>query len=308
MLVQWPGSVSSLLSFSLFKLCRGTGRNWSALSAAEAALTRLPIPATAQAQTLWRISKKMRLLIIIVILGTFGCSKTKTTTEQTVSDTTSLNHQTRIAPLDRGEEMARLMDTTSNGVKIQFRELNQKTFDSLQRQIKRTDLQLSSFDRQITKLDSCLTFKLNNGKTDSLCNMDDGEYYEKYQIKGLLTKSNSLLVNFENWEENHDFLINLKDGSYYILSPFYEVSPRQDLILGYVDIVTAPIYTGELLITRIEKGALTTLIKKDLGQISITDASWISNTDCLITTGTTVNKQNGTIDIKDKKLYLIKIE
>jgi|GEM_PF-5195511 hypothetical protein len=52
MLVQWPGSVSSLLSVSLFTLFRGTGRNWSALSAAEAALTRLPIPATAQAQTL----------------------------------------------------------------------------------------------------------------------------------------------------------------------------------------------------------------------------------------------------------------
>ena len=52
MLVQWPGSESSLLSVSLFTLCRGTGRNWSALSAAEAALTRLPNPATAQAQTL----------------------------------------------------------------------------------------------------------------------------------------------------------------------------------------------------------------------------------------------------------------
>ena len=37
--------------FSLFTLCRGTGRNWSGLSAAEAALTRLPIPATAQAPT-----------------------------------------------------------------------------------------------------------------------------------------------------------------------------------------------------------------------------------------------------------------
>jgi hypothetical protein len=249
----------------------------------------------------------MRLLKIIVILGTFGCTKTKSTTEQTVSDTTSLNQQTRIIPLDKGDEKTRLTDTTSNGVKIQFRELNQKTFDSLQRQIKRTDLQLSSFDRQVTKVDSCLTFKFNNGKTDSLCNMDDGEYYEKYQIKGLLNKSNSLLVNFENWEENHDFLINLKDGSYYILSPFYEVSPRQDLILGYVDIVAAPIYTSELLITRIENGTLTTLVKTDLGQISITDVSWISNTDCLITTATAVNEQNGTINTKDKKHYLIKI-
>ena len=250
----------------------------------------------------------MRLLTIIVILGAFGCTKTKSTTEQTVSDTTSLNQQTRIVPLDKGDEKIRFTDTTSNGVKIQFRELNQKTFDSLQRQIKRTDLQLSSFDRQITKLDSCLTFKLNNGKTDSLCNMDDGEYYEKYQIKGLLNKSNLLLVNFENWEEYHDFLINLKDGSYYILSPYYKVSPRQDLILGYADIAIAPIYTSELIITRIDKGELTTLINKDLGQISISNASWISNTDCLITIGSVVNGTNGTLETKDKRLYLIKVE
>lgn len=38
--------------FLYLNLSRGTGRNWSALSAAEAALTRLPIPATAQAPTL----------------------------------------------------------------------------------------------------------------------------------------------------------------------------------------------------------------------------------------------------------------
>ena len=52
MLVQWPGSVSSLLSVSLFKLCRGTGRNWSGLTFRFAAFLSLPIPATAQAPTL----------------------------------------------------------------------------------------------------------------------------------------------------------------------------------------------------------------------------------------------------------------
>jgi len=52
MFLQWRGSVSSLLSFSLFKLCRGTGRNWSALAFRFAPLLRPPMPATAETQTL----------------------------------------------------------------------------------------------------------------------------------------------------------------------------------------------------------------------------------------------------------------
>jgi len=52
MFLQWRGSVSSLLSVSLFKLCRGTDRNWSALAFRFAPLLRPPMPATAETQTL----------------------------------------------------------------------------------------------------------------------------------------------------------------------------------------------------------------------------------------------------------------
>ena len=52
MFLQWRGSVSSLLSFSLFTLCRGTERNWSALAFRFAPLLRPPKPATAETQTL----------------------------------------------------------------------------------------------------------------------------------------------------------------------------------------------------------------------------------------------------------------
>ena len=55
MFLQWRGSVSSLLSFSLFTLCRGTGRNWSALAFRVAPLLRPPMPATAETQTLCAI-------------------------------------------------------------------------------------------------------------------------------------------------------------------------------------------------------------------------------------------------------------
>jgi hypothetical protein len=59
MLVQWPGSVSSLLSVSLFKLCRGTGRNWSGLTFRFAAFLSLPIPATEQAPVLCTIEPRV---------------------------------------------------------------------------------------------------------------------------------------------------------------------------------------------------------------------------------------------------------
>ena len=52
MFLQWRGSVSSLLSVSLFTLCRWTGRNWSALAFRFAPLLRPPMPATAETQTL----------------------------------------------------------------------------------------------------------------------------------------------------------------------------------------------------------------------------------------------------------------
>ena len=50
--VSGGGSVSSLLSVSLFKLCRGTGRNWSVLAFRFAALPSPPIPRPPQTPTL----------------------------------------------------------------------------------------------------------------------------------------------------------------------------------------------------------------------------------------------------------------
>lgn len=237
---------------------------------------------------------------------TVGCTNQKPSTEQTISDTARQSSQIiEIIPIEKQETQLTLTDTVLNGHSVKFFELTAKSFDSLQSQIKRTDIILKSADNQIKKLDSCVIIKFQNQQSDSLCNMDDGEYYEKYLIKGLWEENKLLLVNFENWEENHDFFINLKDGSYYILTPFYEVNPKRDIVLTYVDIAAAPIYSSELMISRIQKGVFTTLYKKQLGQTTITDAKWISNLDCLLTTGFV---DIGTNDIKDKKWYRMTIE
>jgi hypothetical protein len=248
----------------------------------------------------------MRQVSIVIFLLTVGCSNQREAYEQTSTDT--VNIQSELIQMDQVDNLVKpkeLTDTISNGASIKFFELTDNSFDSLQRLSKLTYIPLKSFDKKITILDNCKTFKLSNGKVDSLCNMNDGEYYERYSIKGLWGEMNLLLANFENWEESHDFLINLIDGGHYLLTPSYEVSPKLDIIISYVDISDAPIYSSELLITKIQKGTLTTLLQRGLGQTSITDVSWISNTDCLISTGFVDFE---TDNIKNKKKYLIKIE
>jgi hypothetical protein len=168
---------------------------------------------------------------------TIGCTNQKATTEQTVDDTVrQASGPFKIIPTDNQEVRITLTDTVLNGHSIKFYELTAKTFDSLQRQTKTTEINLQSADNHVKKLDSCFVIKLQNHKADSLCNMDDGEYNEKYLIKGLWDEHKLILAHFENWEESHDFFINLKDGSYYILTPFYEVNPNRDFLLTYVDI------------------------------------------------------------------------
>jgi hypothetical protein len=248
----------------------------------------------------------MRQVSIIIFLLTIGCTNQKPTTEKTVSDTSrQASGPFQLVPTDNREIRITLTDTILNGHSVKFYELTAQAFDSLQRQTKTTEINLQPADSQIKKLDSCFVIKLQNNKSDSLCNMDDGEYYEKYIIKGLWEENKLILAHFENWEESHDFFINLKDGSYYILTPFYEMNPERDVLLTYVDIAAAPIYSSELMISRIKKGVFTTLYKKDLGQTTITDAKWISNSDCLLTTGFV---DIGTNDIKDKKWYRMTIE
>ena len=77
MFLQWRGSVSSLLSVSLFTLCRGTGRNWSALTFRFAPLLRPPMPATAETQTL-SASWPVKTILSYRFGGAKNCSNFET--------------------------------------------------------------------------------------------------------------------------------------------------------------------------------------------------------------------------------------
>ena len=88
------------------------------------------------------------------------------------------------------------------------------------------------------------------------------------------------------------------------MTPFYAVSPSRDIIISYVDVSSAPIYSSELLLTKVDNGTLTTILQRDLGQTTITNAVWVSNRECLITTGIVDDETDETTDIRN---YLIRI-
>ena len=172
-----------------------------------------------------------------------GCSNQKTTTDKIVSDTVKQSSGlTENKSASDPVTQITLTDTVLNGHAVKFHELTQATFDSLLRQSKQTEIEIKSAENQIKRLDSCVLIKLLNQKMDTLCNKHDGEYFEKYLVKGLWEENNLLLVHFDNWEESHDFFLSLKDGSYYVLTPFYEVNPKREMLLTYVDIAAIPIY------------------------------------------------------------------
>lgn len=243
----------------------------------------------------------MKKSVLIFLTLITGCSNPKNSIDQPVHDTTVLEH---MADEEYESQQVSLTDTIVNGHAVTFSELTQETFDSLRQRKIETKIPLTTPDNRLTKQDSCFMLQLDNGKIDSLCNWDDGEEFEKYVVKGLWKDKNILLVNFANWEENHDFLLNLNDGSYNILTPYYELSPQADLLLTSVDIAAMPIYESELSVSKAESGKFITLYHKELGQLSITDAFWISNTECIMAARTDI----GTSKVRDRKWYRMTIE
>ena len=245
----------------------------------------------------------MRFIIRTILIVTIGCTNSKVVNEQSAGDTAQVKNS--IAKSTPPTTQINLTDTTSNGMSVKFIELTDKTYDSLQVYIRRKEIPVNAYEQFVEASDTCFTIRLANNQTDTLCNMDDGEYYEKFEIKGLWKPHDILLVNFQNWEESHDFMINLKTGEHYILTPFYEPSPTLNLILSYIDISSAPIYESVLLITRFDNGTITTLYQKPLGEVSITDAGWISNTECLLAAEVIDFDTN---EVKVKKKFMVKVE
>lgn len=250
----------------------------------------------------------MKPITIVFILGLLSCSTKKNKSEEIVKDSIN-NHQyksiTDLKKTDPDSLKDGALESLSGKFKISILQINQVRFDSLFELVKETEIPLIPFKDLTTKTDSCTIIRFLNNKSDTLCNKKEGDYYENYSIKGYWKEKELLFVNFENWEDNDYFFINLLDGSRYDLSPSNKLSPDLKLVLSFADVSAYPTYSGGFTITNIEQGAITTIFNKEFIDWTVKEAYWISNNQCLLVT-TIVDYDAD--ETKDARTYLINID
>mgnify|MGYP000871670735 FL=1 len=133
-------------------------------------------------------------------------------------------------------------DTIINSWNLSFKQISLYDFKSLSKKQISTDFQQNETSEFLTKKDSCYYLTLFTNEKDTLCNFDDGEYYEKYSLKGFSKKTNTLIFHWENWEEAHSILINLNENKHWVLCPEYEVSPDKNRLVTFSNYIDNPIY------------------------------------------------------------------
>lgn len=227
----------------------------------------------------------MKRFMIFILAIIVSCSKPQPAGEATVADTTRANQPVAVGAPENHYPSTVLRDTVLNGHAVKFHLVSEADFDSLLTHAQYANVRLSRADACVKKIDSCFIVKLQNQSADSLCNKDDGEYFERYAIKGLWEKHKVLWISFENWEENHDFLLSTKDGRYLVLGPYYEVSPGEDKVLTYVDMIEVPIYPGDLQLTKFADGTFKTIYRKQIDWLTVLEAKWISDSEFIMAAG-----------------------
>ena len=202
---------------------------------------------------------------------------------------------------------AQLKDTTINDVSLTFITIDKKKYDSLSIYAIETEVPLESFEHLVTKANGCQLVKLNNGIIDSLCDKHEKSgYFETYTIKGLWKEKGQLLVNFQNWEDNDDFFVDLQDGFIYHLSTGYRISPNKNLLLGYTKDNLIPLYGSNFMYAGVSNYSIKTYFNIDLGQIAIKDLKWTKDSECLISTGDLIT-ESGEFKLKNELYYLMRI-
>jgi hypothetical protein len=205
---------------------------------------------------------------------------------------------------DRQEiKVVKLNDTSINGVQLRFQLVSTKEYDSILNLVVRTEIPNGNYDGNISRIDSCQIVKLENGKTDSLIDYKKGDYFEKWEVKSFWKEKNQLLVNFSNWEDSEDKLINIRNGKYYGISTAYKLSPENDLIFTFNDISEYPLYDNQFLLARVSLDSITTILKGNFNpNITIKDFEWITNEKGLISVG---EVESGTWKFVNRTNYLI---
>ena len=176
-------------------------------------------------------------------------------------------------------------DTNTSIGKFIFKRIKENYYNELVKFSSETSIPLGDYSHIISGDDSCKILKTKLHGYDTICDFSDGEYYEYYKIKSDWKEKDQILVNFENWEEKHDFLWSKKDGSIYILSPVYELSPDQNKIITYTNYVDEPLYPEQFGVTWIDSDTVAMIIDHKCDSLCVFESSWLNDTIALLKSG-----------------------
>ena len=178
--------------------------------------------------------------------------------------------------------VVKLQELYGKDYSIFFDEISKWEFDSLKSSATQDTIPTSAIDIYDYSEDTCIIMNYESS-VDSFCYFDDGEYFEKYHLKGEWTKANQVLINFQNWEEQHDFLVDKKSGKMYILNPEYSLSPNGKFLVTYANTIDYPIYPNNILLAEITPDSIKTQLNRDLSDlITISYIGWLGDFDALV--------------------------
>jgi len=247
----------------------------------------------------------MSLRLLLIIFLATSCSSTKETPAQTVNNSTvNVDLSENVKTKEQTFNLREFRDTTLNGVTLKFIELTDNDYHSLGQQTKETGVPLQSTSDLVSTVDSCLLVKLDNKKTDSLCNKRQGDNFEKYNFNGLWKEKGLVLVSYQDWEGGSDFFINLKDGRHYYLTHNYKISPDLKHILSFVELNETAFIPSGMMLTECDNGAISTKLNIEFDQVIITSLYWLTNDQCLISAGSWDKEKFSISDLRNFKLIL----
>ena len=174
-------------------------------------------------------------------------------------------------------------DTLIRDYQIKTRQISSQEYEDLYNFRVLTDFEKDNPDDHLIKSNSCYIIKYYSNKLDTLCDFDDGEYYEKYKYRGFSKKTNTLMFDWENWEESHPILINLKCDKYWILRPGIEVSPKRNRLIVYGNFIDDPLYeANEFFIYELSKDSVRLNYSFSNTDYGVFDTKWIGLDKVLI--------------------------
>ena len=227
-----------------------------------------------------------KILQIVFLLGFVSCQFAKDKKENNDNrNDESANSESKIEISEIPFDTLALFstDTIINNYRFLTHQISSVEFEEVYKSINETSFDLNNTDEFLQKTDSCYYVLKLSGNTDTLCNFDDGEYFEKYQFKGFSKETNTLIFDWKNWEEAHPILLHLNCKDYWILNPDIEISPEKDKLISYSNFIYNPTYgDNELLIYELQKDSVIVNYSFSNPDFGVFDSKWIDKNTILI--------------------------